>query len=168
MKPQQQVARMAELLDGQLELYRGLTNMAVRKRELLMAGSVQDLERLLEAEQVLLWRAGRLDDERLGLQESISLELGLDSEATLQDLADRLDEPGHSRCQDLINGLNRVLIELAELNRNNRELIAGALEQIGDALDLIQSAARRHDGYGNGKGTRDEKRPATAVIDSRA
>lgn len=165
MVNERQVARMAELLEGQAELYGGLVELSHRKRRSLTESDLQDLERLIQAEQVLLWRAGKLDDERSNLFLSITAQLGLSADVPLSEVAACLPEPGRTRYLTISSRLNSVFSALESANRENRDLISASLEQLNSALAVVASFPQRTDTYGNGI------RPPTAsmsrVVDSR-
>src|SRR5690606_15490303 len=58
----QPVTALAGVLEDYCRVYEDLLSLARRKREILLAGRPQDLEPVVQAEEALLSRLGRLDD----------------------------------------------------------------------------------------------------------
>ncbi|MCL6450625.1 MAG: flagellar protein FlgN [Acetobacteraceae bacterium] len=128
--------RLARVLDEQVELYGALLELSRRKQRVLVEGGLQDLERLVEAEQALLWRAGKAEERRLALQDELLGELGLPAggRVTLSQLLQRLDGSTAERYREVAGRLKALVAELVALNAANTELVNQALAYVRFSL----------------------------------
>lgn len=127
-------------LARQSQCYRDLLNLARKKKDILVAGQVQELDKLLAAEHALILRAGRLEEERLSLVKDLAAQRELDAgEITLGHLIEGLEEPEQSRARELAGELRELLAELQAENRLNQQLIRQSLDFIEFSLGLFSA-----------------------------
>jgi len=132
---------LTEILEAQSDIYRALVELAAKKRQVLVDGSLEGLNAVVRAEQALLWRAGRFEERRAALQERLASELGVaPGEMTLQTLVDHLQDKDAARCRRLSRQLRESVDQLQQVNQVNRELITQSLAYVNLSLRLLARA----------------------------
>lgn len=131
-----------ENFSRQVQCYRDLLQVARRKKDILVAGKVQELDKLIGVEQALLLRARQLEEERLSLLEGVGAELKRDpGELTREHLFSRLTGEEREEAGRLEAELREVLTQLQEENQLNQQLIKQALEFIEFSRGLLSEIA---------------------------
>jgi len=134
-------AGVVETLSRQADVYGDLLDVACKKREVLAGGTVRDLEHLVQAEEALLFKAGRLEERRSELVDELSRLCGIDGKVTVRELIERVDGLDDA-LEEIDEALKRVLEELGAVNRTNAELIRQALAYINLSLSVTAGAGR--------------------------
>jgi len=96
----------------------------------LVNGSIKELESLISSEERLLWRAGKVEEERQSVLEGPGLR------ASSGDLNPKTQET-----------LAAVAEELTQINRANMDLVRQALQQVEVSLELARKITSP--GYGS-------------------
>lgn len=135
------VSKLTDLLDQEAGTYDALLALAERKHAALTGGEALALEPIIEGEQALLWRLGRLRDARSQLARELGASLGLDSpEPSLAELGGAVDEGGRAAFERAEAALAGVLERLSRLNATNAALIQAALSYVEFSLNLLGQA----------------------------
>ncbi|MDI9567671.1 MAG: flagellar export chaperone FlgN [Bacillota bacterium] len=122
----------------QVQCYRDLLQLARRKKDILVAGKVQELDKLLGVEQALLLRARQLEEERLSLLEGVGAELNMEpGELTREHLFSRQSAGEREEFARLEEDLREILAQLQEENQLNQQLIQQALDFIEFSRGLL-------------------------------
>ena len=122
----------------QVQCYRDLLQLARRKKDILVAGKVQELDKLLGVEQALLLRARQLEEERLSLLEGVGAELNMDpGELTREHLFSRFTAAEKEEAERQEQELREILKQLQEENQLNQQLIQQALDFIEFSRGLL-------------------------------
>lgn len=129
---------LAGVLEDYCRVYEDLLSLARRKREILLAGRPQDLEPVVQAEEALLSRLGRLDDAleeaQRALPGSRAGDGGSDPLAGL--------EPGrHQELEALVARLRSTLDELRQVAEENVSLLQGALQFVQFSIGLLERSS---------------------------
>ena len=112
--------------------------LARRKKDILVAGKIQELDKLLGVEQALLLRARQLEEERLSLLEGVGAELNMDpGELTREHLFSCLTGEEREEAGRLEAELREILAQLQEENQLNQQLIQQALDFIEFSRGLL-------------------------------
>lgn len=122
--------RLIALNDELLEVYKALLSVARKKQGLLVNGSIKELESLISSEERLLWRAGKVEEERQSVLEGPGLR------ASSGDLNPKTQET-----------LAAVAEELIQINKANMDLVRQALQQVEVSLELARKITSP--GYGS-------------------
>jgi len=120
--------RLAELMEGQVEVHRALLDLLREKRDALVRGDMDALERAVEAEEFLIARAARTG--RLYARVSGGVNW---SQADPEVVA------RHERSR---RELERLMARVRELNEANSHLLKNSLRYVEASL----RALRRHKG----------------------
>ncbi|MGI6574705.1 MAG: flagellar protein FlgN [bacterium] len=131
---------LCENMGRQINCYQELLQLAQSKKELLVAGQVQDLNRLLQNEQKLIVHAGRLEADRLQLLIGLAVQLNLAvEEITLGHVINALEEPAAKQVRELQAKLQVLLTQLQVENELNQRLIRQFLDYVRFSLSLAQT-----------------------------
>ncbi|NLP18340.1 MAG: flagellar protein FlgN [Firmicutes bacterium] len=128
-------------LEGQIKCYRNLLHLARRKKDILIEGKVQELDKIIGAEQVLILEGGRLEEERLDLLEEIGSKINLAPEKiTRHHLLAKFTDQERERFTQLEGELKEILRHLHEENQFNQHLIKQSLDYIEFSRGLLTNA----------------------------
>ncbi|NLJ34499.1 MAG: flagellar protein FlgN [Firmicutes bacterium] len=126
---------------GQIKCYRGLLHLAQRKKGILIKGQVQELDKLIGAEQVLILEGGRLEEERLTLLAQIADRLNLDPDTISREhLLAQFSKEEQKRFGELEKELKEILLHLNRDNKFNQHLIKQSLAYIEFSRGLLTNA----------------------------
>ena len=129
---------LASIMDDQAAVYETLVELSRRKQRVIVQGGSSEFEAILEGEQALVWQAGRLEEQRLGLQHRIADHLGLPlAETTMSRVLEGCDEPMAGRLKALQKRILGVLGELGRLNEVNTHLLKKSLSFINAAMEVL-------------------------------
>lgn len=133
-----QIEMMLTFLEAEGRLYGDLCSLARRKQEILIAGEMEELERLVAAEQAALAEVSRLEEERYALQCQLAAAWGLQpAELTVSRLAE-LAGPQHGpRLGEAQRRLVALIDDLSTLTLCNAELIEQSLAYLRYTMDLL-------------------------------
>lgn len=118
-------------LEGQIKCYRSLLHLARRKKDILVKGRVQELDKIIDAEQILILEGGRLEEDRLGLLHRIGAKANLaPNEINREHIFTELTSEEQKHFTQLEEELREILIQLQEENLFNQHLIRQSLAYI--------------------------------------
>lgn len=135
------VSRLIRVLEAHGEVYGDLLSLGRRQKDLVVKGDLPGLEALLEVQQALVHRAGQLEGERAEVTESLARAWGVPVESlSLTRIEERCrqnewDEA--ARLADLRASLERLVLDLHEVNEENARLLKRALALVRHTLDLV-------------------------------
>lgn len=149
-----------------------LVQMGQAKQQLIILGRVQELDKLIQKEGIIVSNLEKLEGARFKLQEEIASRWGIaPAELTVAELLKRLEaehQDSYDTCQAEIQKLIYNLDRLRAVNSSNNDLINQSLNYI----DEIQSVL-----YGDVAGIYSEKglqsaeeplRPHISILDKKA
>lgn len=133
-------AELVSIMREQLRVFNLFKELGEAKTPALVQGRYGDLEKIIQAEELLVVEMGRLERQRLIKSGEIAQFLGVPlEEVTLTRLreafsscADELDELGEQ--------FTAVTRELGELNQLNHELIRQSLQYLDFTVRLLTAA----------------------------
>jgi flagellar biosynthesis/type III secretory pathway chaperone len=153
--------RLAEILENEALLYKDANDISAKKTDVIVRGKIEDLDCLVKAEQAIILKIGKLEDERERIVEALSDELELDLEgATLSDIGSYFNNDSYNRLNICHESLSRILGDLKHSNETNSQLIQNALDYVNFSVNLIatnrgSSGTYTHDG---GEGAEKQRR----------
>lgn len=133
------LARLAEVLDTECGLFRGLLELARRKQQAILGQDRPALEGVLREELDLLQRLQRAEEERRAMLPGGS-KGGTEMALTLAAVADQAADPWNRRLHALRRDMVDTVHELVQAHRVNGQLLVQALGLIEFTLQLISGA----------------------------
>ncbi len=139
------LGRLVSTLVADLEVYRDLLDLARKKQNLVVKGDLVALEGLVEVEEALVQRAGRLEGERQEITLGLARAWGLPADAlTLSDIekrcrgdSDPATQEAGTRLGEIHAELKGLLEELHERNQENMQLLKRAMSVVRFSLQHL-------------------------------
>ena len=129
---------LADVLDREDKLYKDAADISKKKTEIIVHGKIEELDSLVKAEQALILKIGKLEDERERVIMALSYALDMDlAAATLSDINPRLTGESYSRLDNCQKSLAQTLGGLKNSNDTNSQLIQNALDYVNFSVNII-------------------------------
>jgi len=148
---------LADILEKETLLYSDASEISSKKTDIIVKGSIEDLESLVKAEQAIILGIGRLEDKREEIIMKLSEELDLELEGVnLSQITEKLGEESSKRLNYCQEDLMDTLTGLKNKNETNEQLIQNALDYIDFSVNLIttdQSGGINYSPIGEGENT---------------
>ncbi|MDA8088487.1 MAG: flagellar protein FlgN [Nitrospiraceae bacterium] len=142
--------RIREILEQQVQEYKGLLGLLQKERLSLMDLDGQAVEELSKQKDTAVLKLRLLEQERLRLLEKLSSAFGADGLLSLKEIAAKT---GDASFQALRGQLICLLQSIAELNEFNRILIDRSLAVVNRSLEALGVRGPGMNGAGgSGKG----------------
>jgi hypothetical protein len=125
---------LSTLLWREQELLDLLLFKAEEKQYLIVTGKTRWLSRIAHEIEVVLEQLRTLEVERAAVTESIAVQLGLDANPSLRQVADAAPAPWNDLFGKHHEALLVLVTELRGLSDSNRGLIEGGLAAIDEAM----------------------------------
>lgn len=133
---------LIDVLSQECVQYEELLELSQRKTRVIVEGNLEELQKITDEEQVLVSRINHLDSSREEVTRDVANVLNKDVAALkLSNLIDmlaarpaeqKLLAQAHDRLQQAVKGLQQV-------NEQNQNLIANALEMVEFEMNLMQA-----------------------------
>jgi flagellar biosynthesis/type III secretory pathway chaperone len=133
----QRLAVLEDLLCRELDCYRDLLDIMLREKELLTRNRSGELGALVEEQKEVVHAAKSVEPERVQALRACSRELGLREEATLREIAAKLEGSDRRRIERLRETLKHAVDRVDAVNRINMILIQNSLSFIGQTVRAI-------------------------------
>ncbi len=134
------VEELLLVLEQQLGLYNQLLNLAKSKQPILVKGKIEDLDKVVKQEEVIIFQVGRLEEKRNAIQQALANHFALSAEnMTAQELQKHIDQDGATRLRGIFEQLVKVISELEKINETNTGLIQNSLDFVNFYLNLLTS-----------------------------
>ena len=132
---------LAEILDQETALYKDASDISAKKTDVIVHGKIEELDVLVKAEQAIILKIGRLEDERERIVRALSDELELDlGGVTLSQISERLGKDSFSRLDNCHKKLAATLGGLKNSNETNAQLIRNALDYVNFSVNLLTTS----------------------------
>ncbi|NPV69697.1 MAG: flagellar protein FlgN [Firmicutes bacterium] len=132
--------RMAEFLAQEAEAYADLAVLGKKKQEALVKGSLSDLEKVTRAEQVIIARAGKIEEKRWKLQEEVASFVSKPvAEVRFADIIPMAEEPYRESLEKNREAIQSSIRQITELNEMNSELIQQSLAYVNFMLSVLST-----------------------------
>jgi len=132
--------RLAAVLEGEAALYRDAVDISAKKTDIIVRGKIEELDSLVKAEQIIILKIGKLEDERERIIGELSEELDVSLQgAALSDISSYVDEGSYARLNDCHKSLSHTLGDLRNTNEMNSQLLQNALDYVNFSVNLITS-----------------------------
>ncbi|MGE5542086.1 MAG: flagellar protein FlgN [Bacillota bacterium] len=138
--PEELWEKMARFLEQEAEAYADLVKLGKKKQEALIKGAISDLEKVVKAEQVVISRTGRIEENRWKLQQEVSSIINKPaSEINLSDMISMADPANRESLLSSRDSIQRSIEQICELNDANSELINQSLSYVNFMLNALAS-----------------------------
>ena len=152
---------LLDILQNQTNIYRQLLSLALEKRPVLIKGNIIELERITKEEESLIFKVGRLEEQRQALHNALANHFALSpEELSISELIKRVDEPLKIKFTKIYDEITEILGQITEVNNNNTDLINSSLDFVSFSLNLLTS----HSTVPSYTEEENEKRQAAAKI----
>ena len=143
--------KLADVLEREALLYGDAAEISAKKTDVIVHGKIEELDSLVKAEQAIILKIGRLENEREAAITEFSGELGMDlGRAALSDIGARLGGESYSRLDRCRKSLADTLGSLKNTNDVNSQLIQNALDYVNFSVNLIASDQNAGNTYSQG------------------
>ena len=136
------IENLISVLEGEAAEYDKLLELSTRKTPVIVAGNLEELQRITDDEQEVVNRINRLDNERSEVMTDIANVMNRDVKtlklATLVELLSQRPQESR-RLAEVHDRLKSVTGSMQRVNEQNKELIAHSLEMIDFDLNLLQA-----------------------------
>lgn len=136
------IENLIDILDKESSEYEVLLGLSMKKTPIIIKGSLEELQKITDEEQLVVSRIGQLEKMRNQVMKDIANVMNKDVTqlkltTLIQMLASRPAESG--KLAELHDRLKTVTANMQRVNEQNRELIANALEMVEFDMNLLQS-----------------------------
>ncbi|MDP9750550.1 MULTISPECIES: flagellar protein FlgN [Thermoanaerobacter] len=153
--------KLIEVLRGETEIYKVLLDLAIKKTDVIIAGKIKELDKIVQMEKQLVKKLMELEGQREDILEKVDIE----GKMTITDVIESVSSEEAENLKDIKYNLTNILKELEERNKLNAALIEQALEYVNYSIQTISNALESNDGvYGNNG----NMKKYTSLIDKKA
>ncbi len=130
-----------EVLEKENAEYRTLIRLSEEKTPIIIKGDLENLNRITEAEQVIVARIQKLEKERMSTMADIAEVTNFKADIKLGDLITMMDKhpEEQKKLQDLHDRLKETMRRMKQVNEQNRDLLQDSLEMVQFEMNLLQS-----------------------------
>ena len=130
--------RLAEVLEQEAALYQDASDISAKKTDIIVRGKIEELDSLVKAEQAIIIKIGKLEEEREEIVRALSSELALNLEGvTLSDINERLGAGSYTRLHNCQKSLADTIGGLKNSNDTNAQLIQNALDYVNFSVNIL-------------------------------
>ncbi|MDR7866327.1 MAG: flagellar protein FlgN [Sporomusaceae bacterium] len=134
--------KLVILLDEMVSLYGAILELSRQKQDILIAVKPQDLEAVTKQEELLILQAGKLEAARGKLLQQLAAADGVAvQDITLAKMKELAGPEAGARLDKIAAEFERIMAELAPVNKLNAELIQRALGFINYNINLLTQSA---------------------------
>lgn len=133
---------LIEVLDKESSEYEMLLGLSMKKTPAIVAGKLEELQKITDEEQVVVGRISHLEKQRIQVTADIASVMNRDvNNLKLADLIQMLESrPQESqRLAAIHDRLKAVTASMQRVNEQNKELIANALEMVEFDMAMLQA-----------------------------
>ncbi|MBO6208017.1 MAG: flagellar protein FlgN [Lachnospiraceae bacterium] len=130
-----------EVLEQENTEYRTLIKLSEEKTPIIIKADLENLNRITEAEQVIVARIQKLEKDRMSTMADIAEVTNLKPDIKLGDLITMMDKhpEEQKKLQDLHDRLKETMRRMKQVNEQNRDLLQDSLEMVQFEMNLLQS-----------------------------
>lgn len=129
---------LVEILEEESKTYSQLLQIARKKKEIIVHGKVNDLEKLVKVEQACIIHVGKLENRREDAINEVCRELGVSAEdITISGLSEKVGKESSKKLEKNRQEILNTVKELKSENEINSKLIKNSLEYIDFSLNLM-------------------------------
>lgn len=161
------VDEMLRHLDEQTKIIADLIALGRKKADVVVKGDMETLDLLVKGEQKLVWHLGRVEEQRMTVQQQIADSLGVSPVVlTMSLLVENAPAERKEQLSESMRAYTEILNEYQELNQLNMQLVQQALAYVDFSLQVLEARPAQGKVYSAQGGTRG-KRKAPPRIDNK-
>lgn len=132
------IAKILHVLEKEKTIYEELLTLSQEKKNVIIAGKIQELDNFLKVEGNIILEISKLEDEREIAAEALAKQLGCSrEELTISYVCDTVKDERCSKLREVANSIGETLSRLKEINDQNGKLIEQSLEYINFSMNLM-------------------------------
>lgn len=140
---------LVDCLENLVKVYRALLDVVRREKEILVASRLDELNENNKSKDAMLVRIRSLENQRMKCARDMALAVGAEVEQPrLLDIANFCPRPMAERLHNLHSVLDLLIRRVAEVNKQNEELVQAALNNITGAMEAIRDGLKPKQVYG--------------------
>lgn len=140
---------LVECLENLVKVYRALLDVVRREKEILVASKLDELNENNKSKDAMLIRIRSLENQRLKCARDLAQAVGADIEQPrLIDIANHCEITWSDRLRNLHSVLDLLVRRVADVNKQNEELVQSALTNITGAMEAIRDGLKAKPTYG--------------------
>lgn len=127
-----------DILIEEYGYYNDLAELAKSKKDIIVAGKIAELDKIVKLEQNMIFNIGQLERKREDAISRLCKALDMNSaQITISELARVLKPELKNSLEDIREKLQKVLSELKAANDVNGQLLEQSLEYIDYSINLV-------------------------------
>jgi flagellar biosynthesis/type III secretory pathway chaperone len=140
---------LLENLENLVKVYRSLLDVVRREKDILIASKLDELNENNKSKDTMLIRIRSLENQRIKCATDLAKHVGADHETPrLLDIANHCDPKWSDRLRNMHSVLDLLIRRVADVNKQNEELVQAALSNITGAMEAIRDGLKPKPGYG--------------------
>ena len=145
---QELLMELTDIMTEEKNIYDELLEISKNKKNIIVEGNVDELERITKTEQSIIIELAKLEDKREDNIQRIANVIGIKPEdLTISKLVEHVDHETGKKLRDMRETMMKALRELKDLNALNSKLINSSMEYIEFSLGLLTSAVEADNNY---------------------
>lgn len=138
-----------DCLEHLVKVYRSLLEVVRREKEILVASKLDELNENNKSKDTLLIRIRSLENQRIKCATDLAKHVGADTDQPrLLDIANHCDPKWADPLRNMHSVLELLIKRVADVNKQNEELVQAALSNITGAMEAIRDGLKPKAGYG--------------------
>lgn len=134
---------MLDCLEHLVKVYRSLLEIVRKEKEILVASKLEELNENNKSKDAMLVRIRSLENQRMKCARDLAQAVGADVEQPrLLDIAVHCDVRWADRLRNMHSVLDLLIRRVAEVNKQNEELVQAALNNITGAMEAIRDGLK--------------------------
>lgn len=135
-------------LEKEEEIYQDIYALSLEKKQTIIDGNVEKLEKLVNKEKALAMSLIKLDNIRIRIVNEILKENNIDSVENITELSEYIHSEAKQKILQLKEKLNHVIKKVKNENELNKDLVQQQLDYIKFNVDLMTNIDLGSNNYG--------------------
>lgn len=162
------IVNLMKVLENEVGIYTDLLHIVEKTQQALTKNNLEELNKMLDSQQLLIVKAAKLEEIRRQQQEQVAKFLAMPlEELTLSKIIEKAPEAYRQGLADLQQTLLDLVDKINSTNRHNEELIKDSLKYIDYTMELITGATDNAKTYDNKPGTEKKNQQKSRIFDKR-
>ncbi len=142
-------SELVDNLENLVKVYRSLLEVVRREKEILVASKLDELNENNKSKDAMLIRIRSLENQRTKWARDLAAAVGADVEnPRLLDIANHSELRMAERLRNMHSVLDLLVRRVADVNKQNEELVQAALSNITGAMEAIRDGLKPKPTYG--------------------